>query len=69
MEIHKAPGNDGLAKQFYERSYDEIKEICINSEREAKNKGKLNILKRQTIKIIEDHFYGCYSSQLENSIL
>ena len=54
MENNKSPGDDGLDIDFYESYWDRIKEICINSVREAKNKGELNILKRQAlIELIE----------------
>ena len=54
MENNKSPGHDGLDIDFYESYWDRIKEICINSVREAKNKGELNILKRQAlIELIE----------------
>ena len=35
MQSGKSPGNDGLAKEFYETFWDELKEIFINSVEEA----------------------------------
>ena len=49
MQNNKSPGNDGLTKEFYEGSWDEIKELLIVSATEAKQRGELNILQSQAI--------------------
>ena len=54
MQNNKSPRNDGLAKEFYEGFWDDIKELLIASVREAKSKGELCISQRQAmIKLIE----------------
>ena len=54
MQHNKSPRNDGLAKEFYEGFWDDIKELLIASVREAKSKGELCISQRQAmIKLIE----------------
>ena len=49
MQSDKSSGNDGLTKEFYETFCDELKEIFVNSEREAKEIGHLSTSQRQTI--------------------
>ena len=54
MQSDKSPGNDGLTKEFYETFWTELKEIFVDSEPEAKEKGILSTSQRQAIiKLIE----------------
>ena len=54
MQNDKSPGNDGLTKEFYETFWDELKEIFVNSVKEAKEIGRLSTSQRQVIiKLIE----------------
>ena len=54
MQNNKSPGNDGLTKEFYETFWDELKEIFVNSVKEAKEIGRLSTSQRQVIiKLIE----------------
>ena len=54
MQNDKSPGNDGLTKEFYETFWDDLKEIFVNSVREAKEIGHLSTSQRQAIiKLIE----------------
>ena len=54
MQNDKSLGNDGLIKEFYEIFWDELKEIFVNSVREAKEIEHLSTSQRQAIiKIIE----------------
>ena len=54
MQNDKSPGNDGLTKEFYKTFWDKLKEIFINSVREAKEIGHLITLQRHAIiKLIE----------------
>ena len=54
MQNDKSPGNDGLTKEFYETFWDDLKEIFVDSVREAKEIGHLSTSQRQTIiKLIE----------------
>ena len=49
MQNDKYPGNDGFTKGFYETFWDELKEIFVNSVREAKEIGHLSTSQRQAI--------------------
>ena len=49
MQNDKSPGNDGLAKEFYKTFWDELKEILVNSVREAKEIGHLSTSQGQAI--------------------
>ena len=54
MQNDKSPENDGLTKEFCENFWDELKEIFVNSGREAKEIGHLSTSQRQAvIKLIE----------------
>ena len=54
MQNDKSPGNDGLTKEFYKTFWDKLKEIFVNSVREAKEIGHLITLQRHAIiKLIE----------------
>ena len=54
MQNNKAPGNDGLTKEFYETFWNEIKYVFLKSLKQAKEKGQLSISQRQAvIKLIE----------------
>ena len=54
MQNDKSPRNDGLTKEFYETFWDDLKEIFVNSVREAKEIGHLSTSQRQAIiKLIE----------------
>ena len=54
MPNNRSPGNDDLTKEFYETFWDDLKEIFVNSVREAKEIGHLSTSKRQAIiKLIE----------------
>ena len=54
MQNDKSPGNDGLTKEFHETFWDDLKEIFVNSLREAKEIGHLSTSQRQAIiKLIE----------------
>ena len=54
MQNDKPPGNDGLTKEFYETFWKDLKEIFVNSAREAKEIGHLSTSQRQAIiKLIE----------------
>ena len=54
MQSDNSPGNDGLTKEFYETFWTELKEIFVDSESEAKEKGILSTPQRQAIiKLIE----------------
>ena len=54
MQNIKAPGNDGLTKEFYETFWNEIKYVFLKSLKQAKEKGQLSISQRQAvIKLIE----------------
>ena len=54
MQNNKSPGNDGLTKKFYETFWDDLKEILVNSVREAKEIRHLSTSQRQAIiKLIE----------------
>ena len=54
MLNNKSPGNDGLYKEFYEAFWEDIKDVFINSRKEAKIKSSLSIPQRQTvIKLLE----------------
>ena len=43
MQNDKSPGNNGLTKEFYETFCNELKEICVDSVLETKDKGHLSI--------------------------
>ena len=49
MQNEKYPGSDGLTKEFYENFWDELKEIFVNSVREAKGIGHLSTSQQQII--------------------
>ena len=49
FQNNNSPGNDGLAKEFYEGVWDEIKELLIASATEAKHRGELSVSQRQAI--------------------
>ena len=54
MQNDKSSGNSGLTKEFYETFWDELKEIFVNSVREAKEIEHLSTFQRQAIiKLIE----------------
>ena len=54
MQNDKSAGNDGLTKKFYENFWEELKEMFINSLREAKEIRHLSTSQRQAfIKLIE----------------
>ena len=42
MQNDKSPGNDGLTKEFYETFWNDLKEIFVDSVREAKEIGHLS---------------------------
>ena len=49
MPNNKSPGNDGLSKEFYETFWEDIKDVFINSMKQAKIKGSLSISQRQAV--------------------
>ena len=49
MRNDKLPRNDGLTKAFYETFWGELKEIFVNSVREAKEIGDLSRSQGQAI--------------------
>ena len=54
MQNDKTPGNDGLTKEFYETFWDDLKEIFVDSVREAEEIGHHSTSQRQAIiKLIE----------------
>ena len=54
MQNNKSPRNDGLTKEFYEKFWNEIKNLFMNSIMEAREKKKLSTSQRQAvIKLIE----------------
>ena len=54
MPSNKSPGNDGLSKEFFETFWEEIKDVYINSLKQAKIKNTLSISQRQAvIKLLE----------------
>ena len=54
MQNDKSPGSDGLTKKIYETFWYELKEIFVDSVREAKEIGHLSTSQRQAIiKLIE----------------
>ena len=54
MQNDKSPGNDGLTKEFCETFWYDLKELFVNSVREAKEIGHLSTSQRQAIiKLIE----------------
>ena len=51
---NKTPGNDGLSKDFYQTFRKDIKDVFINSLKQEKIEGTLNISQRQVvIKLLE----------------
>ena len=53
-DYNESPQSDGLTKEFYETFWDELKEIFVNSVREAKEVGYVSTSQRQAIiKLIE----------------
>ena len=51
---NKTPGNDGLSKEFYETFWEDIKDVFINSLKQAKIEGSLSISRRQAVtKLLE----------------
>ena len=51
---NKTPGNDGLSKDFYQTFRKDIKDVFINSLKQEKIEGSLNISQRQVvIKLLE----------------
>ena len=54
MQNGKSPGKDGLTKQIYKNFWDELKEIFVDSLKEAKEIGHPNTPQRKAIiKLIE----------------
>ena len=54
MPSNKSLGNDGLSKEFFETFWEEIKDVYINSLKQAKIKNTLSISQRQAvIKLLE----------------
>ena len=54
MPSNKSPGNDELSKEFFETFWEEIKDVYINSLKQAKIKNTLSISQRQAvIKLLE----------------
>ena len=54
MPSNKSPGNDGLSKNFFETFWEEIKDVYINSLKQAKIKNTPSISQRQAvIKLLE----------------
>ena len=54
MPSNKSPGNDGLSKEFFETFWEKIKDVHINSLKQAKIKNTLSISQRQAvIKLLE----------------
>ena len=54
MHNNKSISNDGLSKEFYEAFWEDIKNVFINSLKEAKIIGNLSISQRQVvIKVLE----------------
>ena len=54
MPNNKSLGNDGLSKEFHEALWEDLKDVFINSLKEAKIKGSLSISQRQAvIKLLE----------------
>ena len=49
MPSNKSPVNDGLSKKFYETFWEDIKDVFINSLKEAKIKVRLSISQRQAV--------------------
>ena len=49
MQNDKSPGNDGLTNEFYETLWNELKEICIDSVSETKEKRHLSTSQRQAV--------------------
>ena len=49
MPNNKSPGNDGLSKEFYEPFWEDIKDVFINSLKQAKIKVSLTISQRQAV--------------------
>ena len=50
----KIPRNDDLSKEFYETFWEDIKDVFINSSKQAKSEGSLSISQRQAvIKLLE----------------
>ena len=55
MPNNKTTGNDGLSKEFYETFWDEIKDVFLNSVKEAKEIGSLSVSQTQAImKLLEN---------------
>ena len=46
MQSDKSHGKDGLTKEFYETFWDKLKEIFVNSVKEAKETGHLSTSQR-----------------------
>ena len=54
MQNDKSPGNDGLTKEFFETFWDDLKEVFVNSVREAKEIVHLSTSQRKAfLKLIE----------------
>ena len=49
MPNYKTPGNNGLPKEFYETFWEDIKNVFINSLKQAKIEGSLSISQRQAV--------------------
>ena len=49
MQNDKSPGNDDLTKELYETFLDDLKEIFVDSVKEAKEIGQLSTSQRQAI--------------------
>ena len=51
---NKTSGNDGRSKEFYETFWEDIRDVFINSLKQAKIEGSLSISQRQAvIKLLE----------------
>ena len=49
---NKTLGNDGLSKEFYETFWEDMKDVFINSLKQAKIEGSLSISQRQAVIIL-----------------
>ena len=53
MSINRSPGNDGLAKEFYETFWEKLKETFKNSIKLAYQKKNALLISQTVVKIIE----------------